>query len=174
MRGPNSRISERPMESDVSPNPSLSASERIAPLWRRLLAMAYDSVLLLSVLIVASGLHRLLVVYPYELIFVRTYPSFDFVPRTLFQLYLLAIVVAFFGYFWTHGGQTLGMRAWRLRLVRQDGGSVSLRDALRRLAWALPSLLPAGLGLLWCLIDRDGLAWHDRKSGTRPVVTQAR
>lgn len=162
------------MEPDISQHPTQSPAGRGAALWRRLLAMAYDTVLLLSVLIVASGVHRLLVVYPYELIFVRTYPSFDLLPLTLFRLYLLAIVVGFFTYFWTHGGQTLGMRAWRLRLVRADGGPLAARDALRRLAWAVPSLVPAGLGLLWCLIDRDGLAWHDRQSATRPVLAPAR
>ena len=64
------------------------------------------------------------------------------------------------------------MRAWRLRLVRADGGEPRLGDALLRLACALVSLAPAGLGLWWTLIDSEGLAWHDRWSRTRLVLVK--
>ena len=84
----------------------------------------------------------------------------------------MAVVAGFFAYFWTHGGQTLGMSAWRLRLVRADGGQPRLADALIRLVCAVVALAPAGLGLLWILIDRDGLAWHDRWSRTRLVLVK--
>ncbi|MGB5613384.1 MAG: RDD family protein, partial [Sedimenticolaceae bacterium] len=77
---------------------------------------------------------------------------------------------AFFSWFWTHGGQTLGMRAWRLKLLDSEGDPVTLKLSLIRLGAALLSALPLGLGYLWVLIDRDGLAWHDRLSRTRLVV----
>jgi len=41
---------------------------------------------------------------------------------------------------------------------------------LRRLAWAVVSWLPLGLGYLWILVDPQRRAWHDRLSGTRVVV----
>jgi len=44
-------------------------------------------------------------------------------------------------------------------------------DALRRLAFATLTLAPAGLGLWWVPLDRDGLSWYDRLSRTRPVLT---
>jgi uncharacterized RDD family membrane protein YckC len=95
-------------------------------------------------------------------------------PGTLwFQLCLAAIVVWFFTWFWVHGGQTLGMKAWRLRVVDMRGGAVGWSSALIRFAAGLLAALPAGLGLWWAAFDRDRRAWHDRISGTR-VVHEAR
>lgn len=87
------------------------------------------------------------------------------------QLFVVAAPFAFFGWFWTHGGQTLGMSAWRMRLLTADGGRVSWRQAIVRVAGACLSTLAFGLGYLWMLIDGDGLTWHDRLSGTRLVMT---
>ena len=80
------------------------------------------------------------------------------------------MILAFFAYFWTHGGQTLGMRAWRLRLLRADGARLTCSDAALRWLTAWISALPAGLGYLWALVDREGLMWHDRWSGTRVTL----
>ena len=88
----------------------------------------------------------------------------------IYQAALLLVVVLFFGMFWTWRGQTIGMLAWRLRVERNDGTSLTWRDALLRLAGACVSLAALGLGYFWIWIDRDGLAWHDRLSGTRVVV----
>lgn len=91
----------------------------------------------------------------------------------LLQLYLLGSPALFFGWFWTHGGQTLGMRAWRLKLLDREGAPVGWRGALIRYAAAWLSLLAFGLGYLWVWIDRDRLAWHDRLSGTRLVMVRS-
>ncbi len=136
-------------------------------LLRRIGALIYDSVLLLGVLMLAV----MLVVVPYGLLTGGS-PDENPILLVLMQAYLLAVICGFYVFFWTHGGQTLGMRAWRFRAIREDGYTLDTRDAMRRFAWAALSLLPAGLGLLWCLIDRDGLAWHDRRSGTRLVMLQ--
>ncbi len=68
---------------------------------------------------------------------------------------------------WRRGGQTLGMRPWRLQLVDLSGNVPGTRALWRRYAIATVSLLPAGLGFWWAWIDRDRLTWHDRASGTR-------
>ena len=68
---------------------------------------------------------------------------------------------------WRGGGQTLGMRPWRLRVMPPDGGVPGWRALLVRYAVGTLSLLPAGLGFWWAWIDRDRLTWHDRASGTR-------
>ena len=72
----------------------------------------------------------------------------------------------FFVGFWSHGGQTLGMKAWRLQLVRQDGSEISNRDALSRFGFACISMLLAGLGYLWVIVSKDRRSWHDSWSAT--------
>ena len=52
--------------------------------------------------------------------------------RLAIQAYLLAGGFLFFAWFWVHGGQTLGLRAWRMRLVRDDGRPLSWSIAARR------------------------------------------
>ncbi|WP_366929721.1 RDD family protein [uncultured Thiodictyon sp.] len=155
-----------PLPPPKAPVPSPEATPQVPRLPRRLGALLYDSILLFALLLLATAL----LIIPYDLLAARPYPQGEWLYRTLFQAYLLAVIVGFYVYFWTHGGQTLGMSAWRLRVLRDDGGRLSARDALRRLAWAALSLAPVGLGLWWCLFDREHLAWHDRRSRTRLVV----
>jgi len=80
----------------------------------------------------------------------------------------------FFGWFWTHGGQTLGMRSWRIRVVNSEGEAVGWGQALRRYLGAILSWGAAGLGFVWILLDHDSCSWHDRLSGTYLVLTEKR
>ena len=68
---------------------------------------------------------------------------------------------------WHRGGQTLGMRPWRLRVTAADGDRPTWRALWIRYAIGSLSLTLAGLGFWWAWIDRDRLTWHDRASGTR-------
>lgn len=140
-----------------------------AGLLRRLAAIVYDAVLLAGLLLVASAVVTLpigLSVGPERAQPLFASPWF----RWPHFVYCVAVVAAFHLWFWTHGGQTLGMRAWRLRVVRQDGGPLGPRDAIARWLASLLSWLPFGLGFLWSLVDPCGQAWHDRLSGTRLLV----
>ena len=86
-----------------------------------------------------------------------------------FRTYLLFVAFLYLAVPWVRTGQTLGLKAWRLRVERREGGPLTWWHALLRFLAALPSILPGGIGLLWVLVDREGLAWHDRLSGTRVV-----
>lgn len=132
-------------------------------LGRRLAAIGYDGLLLAALLILADAL----VVIPLGLLDIG---ADKLGQHPLFRGYLLLVILAFFSGFWMRGGQTLGMRAWRLRLVRMDGNPVRLADSLKRLGAACLSWLALGLGFAWILVDREGLAWHDRLSGTRLLL----
>ena len=72
----------------------------------------------------------------------------------------------YLGWCWTRSGQTLGMRAWRMRVRTRAGARLGWRHALARFAAGLVSIGCAGAGLLWVAFDRDGLSLHDRLSGT--------
>lgn len=68
---------------------------------------------------------------------------------------------------WKHGGQTLGMRPWRLRLQTADGRAPSRVQLWKRYVLGTLSLLLAGVGFIWALFDHERLTLHDRLSGTR-------
>jgi uncharacterized RDD family membrane protein YckC len=86
-----------------------------------------------------------------------------------FPLSLAAIVTLFFCGFWVHGGQTVGMRAWRIRVVTDEGHGLTWPRAAARFGAALVALLPAGLGFWWSVIDADRRGWHDRWTRTRVI-----
>lgn len=86
-----------------------------------------------------------------------------------YEALLLAAHFAFFGISWTRGGQTLGARAWKLRVTAMDGGDLTWRLATIRYLSAWLLLLPPGLAFIWAWWDPDGLCWHDRLSGTRVI-----
>lgn len=130
-----------------------------APLWRRLAAALYDAFLLLAVWMVALAL---------ELALRQALALERNLALQRAGLFLLGL--AFCGWFWTHGGQTLGMRAWRLQLRRSDGRPVGWTAAAVRYAGAWLAWLPLGAGVLWCLVDPQRRAWHDRLSGTEVIL----
>jgi uncharacterized RDD family membrane protein YckC len=133
-------------------------------LFRRLAIIVYDSLLLIALLTLATAL----VVLPAGLLLDVRIPD----GHPLFRAYLVAISLLFYCGFWVHGGQTLGMRAWRVRLVSAQGLPVELRRALLRYFAAILSWAPLGLGFWWVLADPKRLAWHDRLSGTRMVMLE--
>jgi len=130
-----------------------------APLWRRFMAMLYDSLLLLATLMLAA-------------LPIVTY--FDSISsgwaRHAFQFYLLVVAYVFFSWFWIHGGQTLGMRSWRLQLVSAGDTAVGWKTTLVRFMAALLSGLTLGLGYLWALLDTRRRTWHDRISDSYIVL----
>lgn len=141
--------------SDSSRNPVDTAVHARTGLPRRLAAMVYDALLLAPILMLATvpwvALRGGEAVSP---------------GNELYSLYLLAVALVFYGGFWTLGGQTLGMRAWRLRIVTLQGGPVRWRRASIRYGAAIVSLAAGGLGFFWQWLDPQRLTWHDRASGT--------
>jgi uncharacterized RDD family membrane protein YckC len=95
------------------------------------------------------------------------HPSGD--ERHGFQAYLFAVLGLYFVACWSHGGRTLPMQTWKMRMIREDGQPVGLARALLRYVLAWPSLLLC-VGLVWALVDRDRQFLHDRLAGTRIVL----
>ena len=125
---------------------------------RRLTALIYDSVLLAGVLFAAT-----LLVLPLR--GGQAFASND----PLYSGYLAAVTFFFFGWFWTHGGETPGMRAWKIRLIAAEGGAVSWQRSALRYAAAPLSAACLGLGYLWSWFDPQGRSWHDLVSKTRVI-----
>lgn len=70
---------------------------------------------------------------------------------------------------WHRGGQTLGMRPWRLRLVSRDGATATWSKLWFRYAVGTVSLLLGGAGFWWAWFDPEKLTWHDRASRTHLI-----
>jgi uncharacterized RDD family membrane protein YckC len=141
-------------------------------LLRRLMAMLYDTFLVLPLIMfsvaIALGLQS-------ALMSGTGGSGADIaLPPLAVQCIAVLAVITFFSIFWLKNGQTLGMQAWRIKLVRSDGDDVTLRDCVVRCLAALLSALCLGLGYLWCLFDRQGRTWHDRLSGTELLLLPKR
>jgi len=90
-----------------------------------------------------------------------------FTPHEFFYpVYLVAVSFLFYGWFWTHGGQTLGMRAWRLKVLTIDGKPLNWLQSLLRFSVAFLSWALLGIGFLWIAFDKDRRGWHDHLSKT--------
>lgn len=131
---------------------------KTSSLARRLGAMFYDTLLVVALL----GL----VTVPF--IAMRGGESVE-AESLLHQLSLLLVAYLFFTGYWSRYGHTLGMQAWRLKLETADGDRPDFAACSIRFFAAVLSMLPVGLGFWWQLWDKDGLAWHDRLSGTRLI-----
>jgi uncharacterized RDD family membrane protein YckC len=125
--------------------------------FRRLGAILYDSLLVLALLF--------LVTLPF--IAARQGEPVEPNGNIAYQICLAVVIYIFFVGFWTRSGRTLGMQSWGLRIELEDGSRPDFGAANLRFMTAILSWLPAGLGFLWQLWDKDKLTWHDRLSGTR-------
>jgi uncharacterized RDD family membrane protein YckC len=125
-------------------------------LWRRLAAAVYDSIILLALYFVATLAAVML-------------NDGEAVDGTLFFWVLLFISWAFFVKFWCAPGQTLGMQVWKVKVVNERGGPLTVKQASARMVFAILSWAVFGLGFLLSLFDKEGLTWHDKLSQSRLV-----
>ncbi|MGH8117866.1 MAG: RDD family protein [Rhodanobacteraceae bacterium] len=141
---------------------------RPAPLWRRFASMLYDLFPLIGLWIAASGLWMLAFYRTDDLqhMVVALQSPLDLALR---DLWLVAITAAYFVLSWKRVGATIGMRAWRVRLLREDGSRVGIGLAFLRFVLALVSFALAGCGFWVAWFDADRRAWHDRVCGTRMI-----
>ncbi|MFV0476599.1 MAG: RDD family protein [Parahaliea sp.] len=196
----------------MSANSQPASPSYVAPtLPRRLVAMVYDTLLVLPLIMVsvavAMGIHSAL----YEPPFPGTYNAISVAQVTgihtaaystqaigiyavtygaqtmaaysaiygeqtallhpqLVQLLALLTLITFFCIFWRKNGQTLGMQAWRIKLVGSDGGKPGLGQCVIRCLGACLSALCLGLGYAWCLFDKRKRYWHDYLSSSELIL----
>ncbi len=139
--------------------PTLREPATAAPLWRRLASGTYDLLPLAALwFLLAAGAVAInrgdAVVGP--------------AARLLF-LGLLLVTILYLGVSFARGGQTLGMRAWDLRIEDASGGPLPAARAYLRAAAGIVQLLPLGIGLWWALLDRERQSLADRLCRTRLV-----
>ena len=135
---------------------SATAATLPCPLWRRLLALVYDLLIVVALLMVVGLLCQLatggqLIRTGAQTVIPTWYPALQG-----------AVVAAYFLSAWRRGGQTLGMRPWQLRLCDRGGGVPGWRQCIVRLLVAAAPLLLLALApqiglraVLWTVL----LAW---------------
>lgn len=132
------------------------ASPRAAPLWRHFAAALYDGMLLVALWmtgVLAAGLMQ---------DFLRIPGGAEWEHRL--QIYLFSIGLLMFGWFWTHGGQTPGLKAWRLRLQRADGGP---------LRWPIAAIRYAAMLVCWTASLAPLLLFAARLRAAHPALEPA-
>ena len=127
-------------------------------LLKRLLVIIYDLLLVIAVLFLAT-----LSLLPFN-------QGEAFQPDSIaFSLYLFFVGFVFYGWVWTHGGQTLGLMAWKMRVVSDNGQPLTWKQSLVRFVVAMFSWGLGGIGILWMLFNTERLTWHDLASKTHVV-----
>ncbi len=145
------------------------SAQNSPPVWRHMLALLYDTFLIIPLIMAANAL--LMAIY------VNLFMNFDTtqeirLPAGAVQVVVILCIALFYWIFWRRGGQTLGMQAWRIKLVSNEGGQLTTPQIALRLVGALLSGLI--LGILWKYLDRDGYYWHDRLSKTHLILLPAK
>jgi uncharacterized RDD family membrane protein YckC len=125
---------------------------------RRLAAILYDSFVVCSfvllITIIAFIVNKGRSFLPYQEVFIS---------------YLIVGTGFFLAFFWQKSGQTLGMLAWKIKVVDFSHNKLTWKKALLRYFLAFFSVGMGGVGLLWCLLDKDQQSLHDRLAGTKVV-----
>jgi len=131
------------------------SAARAPTLARRFASALYDLLIAAALIVIAT--------FPFLALFGDSTHGWR---RHLLQAWVVFVMGAYFVGFWTHGGQTLPMKTWRIRLVRRDGQAVDLARAAHRYLLALLGSVALGVGFAWALFDRDRQFLHDRLAGT--------
>lgn len=143
----------------------MKAADPTPGILRHIGAILYDLLLLLALLMVATTL----VVVPLSLhgeeVAIGNSP--------LFRLYLLVVGAGYYLWFWSHGGQTVGMKTWKFRLTDESGRIPGTTTALLRLLLATVTNALFLAGFFWRLFDSDKRTLYDRLSHTR-LVSEAK
>ncbi len=115
-------------------------------LLRRFIAIIYDTLLLFSILFFAAAL---------------VMPITNGKISVLYQLYLFIVCFFYFSISWKRGGQTVGMKAWRIKLQSTNEQAVTWQQVTIRFFMAIISWITV-VGFFW--------AWHDSVSNTQLIL----
>jgi len=144
-----------------------------AGFFRRFGALFYDLLIIIAIEMIAAGvivavLHALMAINlfdpaPYVDVsdFLSNHPLWSLV----YSLYLALVWGYFLIFFWTRAGQTLGMRAWRIQIRSCEGGFISVKQSLLRMATSF-----FGFAIVTVLLGGEKRAVHDYCSQSLVVV----
>lgn len=128
-------------------------------LFRYLAVIIYDMFLLFGLLlfitVIASFLNN------------GNPPSSD---NLVYRLFLLASIIFFYHYSWRKSGQTLGMKAWKVKLVTLDNKPISFGQSILRMTLGLANIVTICLGYFWKYTNTSRLTLMDVFSKTKLIT----
>jgi len=129
----------------------------LASFWRKFFAWIYDLLGAVAVFLLAMIVGRLLifvVLLPWN---IEDMDMGIYLSKNYFWwLYLLASVQYYYVWCWVKGGQTIGMKTWRLKLCKSDGQLLNWKEGYSRSFYSL-----FGLGMIWGLFNKDNQGIQD-------------
>jgi uncharacterized RDD family membrane protein YckC len=131
---------------------------------RRFAALIYDSLVLTAITLCTGLIYSII----FKLLGVGEPADFPLILQlTLFPLVLFNLFY-YYAYSWQKSGQTLGMRAWKIKTFRTDLKTLEWKDSLKRAGWSLISWVAlCGLGLISCFFRDDKKSLQDIMSQTQ-------
>ena len=126
-------------------------------LLKRLGSVLYDLLLLLAILLIAS--------LPWAVSGIQQGQA----GYIVYKIFIYALIPSYYIGFWVYGGQTLGMKTWKIRVVNLNGHAIGWSEALMRLVYVVLSTAVFGLGFIYALFDKQSRTWHDILSKTQLI-----
>ncbi len=141
----------------------MTNTQKNAGLPRRIASLVYDIFLVGAIWFAVAGLTVLI-------------NKGEALPVLVLQFVLAPLLIGstflFYYWFWTHGGQTLGMRAWRLKVVSDQNESSRVPDLKQCAIRFFTAFFSCGLGLLFCLFDKHNNSLQCKLSRTKVIVVE--
>jgi len=94
-------------------------------------------------------------------------PSAD---NIIYKLFLLTSIIFFYHYSWRKSGQTLGMKAWKVKLVTLNNKPITLGQSILRMTLGLANIVTIGLGYFWKYTNKSKLTLMDVLSKTKLIT----
>jgi len=151
-------------QSEIPP-PTQPTQVTLASFGKRLFAWIYDLLGALGIFILALAVGQIVlwaVTAPWVENFEQISTSAS--KNVFWSIYLFSAVQYYYVWCWVKGGQTVGMKTWRLQLYKSDGSLLNWKEAYIRSFLSL-----GGLGNLWSLFDKENRGWQDFVFDTRVV-----
>jgi len=120
-------------------------------LLRRIAAFLYDCLLLVAIFFVVTAV-------------AISFNDGNAIDHFAYKFVLYVIGFLFFDWFWMRGGQTLGMRAWKIKLSTTNNASLTHVQCLQRYVLGTLFFL---ITYCWMFLRKDSVAVHDLLSRTK-------
>ena len=143
----------------INPNKLNKKNENFCSFSRRLGAIVYDTVLLITVFYCAT----------YVLVPFLGGEAIES-NNLAYKIYLLILAYLYFVWHWCFGGKTLGMRSLQIKIVNDLGIKPNFQQATKRFLASTLSFILFGTGFLWGIFDKNKKTLHDHLSKTKLIV----